>query len=333
MTEIIRPYEGNDPYIFVTYARKDTDTVLPFLEAMDKAGYRIWYDEGIPWTEEWPNIIAEHLSKCAVCIAFHSIASRDSRHCKAELHYAMSNRKHILSFYLEDDVHLPPGLEMYLAVYQAVKLSHYPSPKDFCERLNSEKIFNPCRRDDVVWHKAGEVQWYLNAEGVLSISKNLDYRHGTGRMPDYSYDCRNKVAATAPWMLSRENITSVVIEDGVQRIGGCAFCGCINLVNVEIADSVLSVGQQAFSYCTALKKISIPNSVINIGTAAFQDCANLTDVNLPDTLTQIEDGMFYGCENIADISIPETVSSTSLVRDQVASVPHVPSAMIGFSSH
>ena len=31
-------YEGGEPYIFVSYARKDKSRVFPFLEALQQAG-------------------------------------------------------------------------------------------------------------------------------------------------------------------------------------------------------------------------------------------------------------------------------------------------------
>lgn len=40
-------YKGKEKYIFVSYAHKDSAKVLPIIENMQHAGYRIWYDTGI----------------------------------------------------------------------------------------------------------------------------------------------------------------------------------------------------------------------------------------------------------------------------------------------
>ena len=40
-------YEGGEPYIFISYAHKDTDRVMPILKALAAKGFRIWYDAGI----------------------------------------------------------------------------------------------------------------------------------------------------------------------------------------------------------------------------------------------------------------------------------------------
>jgi hypothetical protein len=61
--------------------------------------------------------------------------------------------------------------------------------------------------------------WVLE-KGTLTIS-------GEGAMPDYAY-------ASAPWYSSRSSITTVVIEDGVTRIGNYAFADCSGLTSVTI---------------------------------------------------------------------------------------------------
>lgn len=78
MDTVRKPYKGPEPYIFESYARKDSDRFFPLLDALCEAGYRIWYDAGVHWTEEWPDEIAEHLSRSTVVLAFHSAASAKS---------------------------------------------------------------------------------------------------------------------------------------------------------------------------------------------------------------------------------------------------------------
>jgi hypothetical protein len=44
---MIPAYEGKEPYIFVSYAHKDSPAVFHIVEQLSARGYRIWYDEGI----------------------------------------------------------------------------------------------------------------------------------------------------------------------------------------------------------------------------------------------------------------------------------------------
>ena len=54
-------YKGNQPYIFISYAHKDSDSVLPIIARLQKEGYRVWYDEEIVAGSNWDVYISEHL--------------------------------------------------------------------------------------------------------------------------------------------------------------------------------------------------------------------------------------------------------------------------------
>lgn len=63
---------------------------------------------------------------------------------------------------------------------------------------------------------------------------------------------------TPPWDTSDAQITTVVIEEGVELIGYKAFEWCYNLSSVYIPSSVYSFGDEAFSKCNSLTRIYIP---------------------------------------------------------------------------
>ena len=49
-SDLVLPFEayiGEDPYVFVCYAHKDSPLVFEELKELDNAGFRIWYDEGL----------------------------------------------------------------------------------------------------------------------------------------------------------------------------------------------------------------------------------------------------------------------------------------------
>ena len=66
----MKPYEGEDDYIFVSYAHKDSDFVLPIIDNLHDLGYRLWFDEGIEASAEWPEYIEKHMSDAAAVLAF-----------------------------------------------------------------------------------------------------------------------------------------------------------------------------------------------------------------------------------------------------------------------
>lgn len=143
--EQFQPYEGGEPYIFISYARRDKNRVFPFLKALQKAGYRIWYDAGIQAGDLWQDVIGNHLKDCRVFFAFISAHSGAFRHCKREIQYADTYKKCLVPFYLEEDVSLSAGMEMIFTAIQSLKLSECPSPQDLPQRLENQPDFRACK--------------------------------------------------------------------------------------------------------------------------------------------------------------------------------------------
>ncbi len=131
-------------------------------------------------------------------------------------------------------------------------------------------------------------------EGKLTVT-------GSGPMADFGYV---RSDYWAPWNDEdlADEITSVVIGDGVTTIGGYCFFDCSNLEDVSIGGSVGSIGDGAFYLTEALTGITIPQSVKGFGDACFDasglrsfDFGNLTGVTLGTE-------MFKGCSDLATIS-------------------------------
>lgn len=137
------PYEGEKPFVFVSYAHKNSTEVMGILKRLNEYGLRIWYDEGIEWGSEWPQSIAEHLKKSSLFLAFHSKASIVSPNCRQEVAYAIKNRKTILSVYLED-VELPDGMDMQLSIYQALYKEPKESQTHLAHRLLQYQLLDNC---------------------------------------------------------------------------------------------------------------------------------------------------------------------------------------------
>lgn len=145
MENSLTPYEGTEPYVFVSYSHKDSVQVFEIIQVLQSQGLRIWYDKGIEWGSEWPDDIAEHISNCQCVMVFHSQNSKKSRNCTHEIYFAVKNEKDILSIYLEE-VQLKPGIEMQLSAFQATYFYQYPIDKleEFYSELLKSKILQPC---------------------------------------------------------------------------------------------------------------------------------------------------------------------------------------------
>lgn len=144
----------------------------------------------------------------------------------------------------------------------------------------------------------GAVDWSVE-NGVASF-KGEDVR-----MADFNtYEVES---GTIPWAPEKDNITSVVIGDGITYVGNFSFYDFDGIAIVEIAGTVDSIGSSAFAFCDNLESISLGDGVREIGMGAFGQCVSLREISIPETVTTIGKGAFYGCYSLADITIPESV--------------------------
>lgn len=130
-----------------------------------------------------------------------------------------------------------------------------------------------------------------------------------------------------------EEVTDLVIPNGVTSISDCAFMRCGALTSLTIPNSVTSIGSEAFYGCRGLTAITIPNSVSSIGNSAFYGCSGLTAITIPNSVTSVGNYAFSGCKNIEDLyCYAEKVPSTYENAFQDAYVEfatlHVPAASV-----
>lgn len=138
------PYRGDAPYIFISYAHRDAQSVLPIIGTMQASGFRIWFDEGIDPGTEWDNVIAEQIEKSSYFLAFVSENYLASENCKDELNFARDLGKHRLLVYLEN-VTLPAGMAMRMNRIQSVFKYKYADEAAFYKVLYSaDGIYDMC---------------------------------------------------------------------------------------------------------------------------------------------------------------------------------------------
>ncbi len=95
---------------------------------------------------------------------------------------------------------------------------------------------------------------------------------GTGDMADYTS------SGDVPWYGYRNNITKIIIGDGVR-----------------------SIGDKAFYYCSYITGIVLPNSLEAIGSRAFYNCSSLQNIILGTGLRTVGEYAFYGCSSLAKV--------------------------------
>lgn len=129
----ISAYRGDEPFIFISYAHRDTRRVLPELAYLADLGFRIYYDEGIQPGREWHDDLADAIERCGLFLFFATENSVQSRNCHREIAFAVDKEREILAVHLEP-VELPRGTQLAIGNRQAI-LSHQFSTDDYRRRI------------------------------------------------------------------------------------------------------------------------------------------------------------------------------------------------------
>ena len=92
--------------------------------------------------------------------------------------------------------------------------------------------------------ETGDCQWAFDGEtGTMTIT-------GNGKMEDY------EDSANVPWILYASDIKTVIIDDGVTKIGDFSFAdNCKNITDVTIANTVTDIGLWAFDGCDSIENV------------------------------------------------------------------------------
>ena len=142
MESLIPPfdaYKGESPYIFVSYAHKNSEVVFSHITRLHNEGFRIWYDEGIDPGADWSDEIASALEGAAVFLVFISDAAVASHNVRKEIVFAIDQRKYMLCVHIEE-TELPSGLKMQLGNIQALLETRFHDKEKFYDKLFSSLL-------------------------------------------------------------------------------------------------------------------------------------------------------------------------------------------------
>ncbi|MBE6763669.1 MAG: toll/interleukin-1 receptor domain-containing protein [Ruminococcaceae bacterium] len=98
-----------DPYIYISFSRKDRDRVLPIINLLQEYGIRIWFDEEILLFVDFRDLHEYKIRNCHCALFFISEPFIDSRYCNFEFLYACFRGGEMILAYL-DDIVLPTSL-------------------------------------------------------------------------------------------------------------------------------------------------------------------------------------------------------------------------------
>lgn len=126
-------YSGSDPFIFVSYAHKDSEIVYPEILWLQQQGFNIWWDQGIGGGNRWRDEIADSIENCKLFLFYASENAVESTVCREELEFALSHQCKVLVSHL-DATTMPAGLQLAVSNRQAL-LRHKMTALEYEEKL------------------------------------------------------------------------------------------------------------------------------------------------------------------------------------------------------
>jgi len=149
--------------------------------------------------------------------------------------------------------------------------------------------------------------------------------------------------------LNGEEVTDLVIPDGVTSIGRYAFDNCMGLTSVTIPEGVTRIGSNAFRSCGTLTSVTIPPSIAIIESNAFLWCRNLNAVHISDiaawcgiSFNYSSNPLCYGAhfylngEEVKDLVIPEGVvgiANSAFMNCSSLNSITIPNSMTNIDNH
>ena len=105
-----------------------------------------------------------------------------------------------------------------------------------------------------------------------------------------------------------QNLTSVMLPEGLASIGRYAFSRCESLTGVTIPENVTWIDEYAFSHCSSFTEIILPEGITEIAAGTFSHCKNLLHIVVPESVTKLGFAAMNQCESLKSIVLPENIT-------------------------
>lgn len=131
-------YEGDEPFVFISYKHSDYRAVYPIIDKLHNAGIRIWYDAGLPIGRNYDIQIAKNIERSKLFVTFITeevirCADNEDDYLVKEASVAIHLGKEYLPIYL-DKVDLAGFYVMhYLGKQSILKFDYGDNEEKFIE--------------------------------------------------------------------------------------------------------------------------------------------------------------------------------------------------------
>ncbi len=183
--------------------------------------------------------------------------------------------------------------------------------------------------------------------GVLfNKDKSILIQYPVGNGNEGKYVIPNTVKTIASNAFYYNELTEIIIPEGVKRIEESAFATSYNLESLSLPESLEYIGEYAFKNSNisemiipdGVKDISpslfggwwennsdityikLPTSISSIGEYAFANCYNLSEVVMPKFAETIGRSIFKNCSNLKKLDIPQGVKEVDLSDSYIETI-------------
>ena len=126
-------------FLFVSYARADSQDVYPLVDHLQQDGIGLWIDRRLLAGDDWLDELEVQLNRCAGILAFVTPSFVSSRYCGREVRYGDALQRKILPVVLKP-FESAGGLSLILHSLQQVRISE---PADYARLLTSIRYHVP----------------------------------------------------------------------------------------------------------------------------------------------------------------------------------------------
>ena len=166
-------FEGNEPYVFVSYAHADKARVLPLIQGLQHRGVRVWYDFGIEFGEDWLQVIAEHLEKSACVVSFITPNYIASDNCVRELVFAVDEKYPLIMCHLEK-TNLPVKLRLQTKLSNAMMRKAFFSDEAYLDALAGAKMLKNCKMEEKAQPEPETIEPEWDESDHVALEGKLD---------------------------------------------------------------------------------------------------------------------------------------------------------------
>ena len=340
---LVKAYGGESPFIFVSYSHSDREEVEPVIAYLQRLGYNVWFDEGLPLGQDWAQTLDARIGECECFLCFISTRSVGSPECEKEIRRALDTKRTMVNVFLEP-VELAPSVADEMMRVQGIERFRIHDDSAFYIKLLESRLFESCRDTEEFQIDSGNLVRYNGKASAVTVPVSVtqigynafegcshlqlvSIPAGVDRIGKFAF---NDTPALHRFEVEQDNgffrsIDGVLynksknyllayptarpgevysIPEGVKYIALVAFAEANVLTWIDMPDGVIYVGDRAFEACRNLVHVRVSESLTRIRPYTFSRCTSLVGCDLPAALEDLGDGVFSGCSSLEQIDLP-----------------------------